>query len=63
MQISGGDVKEPLAKLKKINCASLPPCMEVLKNQIRRADFVEKYWKADQTDPTGNESPTDYGWR
>ena len=26
MRMSGGDEKDPLATIKKINCASLPPC-------------------------------------
>ena len=64
MRMTGGSKKEPLAKLKKLNCASLPPCKKVLDNQIRRANFVARYWKnANQTDPTSMESPTDYGWR
>lgn len=63
MRISDCNKKEHLAKFK-INCASLPPCKEVLDNQIRQAQFVASYWKrADQTDPSGTESPTDYGWR
>lgn len=64
MRMSYGNNKEPLTKLKKINCASLPPCQKVLYNQIKRAQFVARYWKrADQTDPSGTENPTDYGWR
>ena len=53
-----------MAKLKKINCASLPPCTKTLLNHIKRAQYVARMWKrADETNPTGEASPTDYGWK
>jgi hypothetical protein len=64
MRMSGGTEKEPLSKIKKIDCASLPPCTKTLANQIKRAQYVARMWRrADQTDPTVGASPTDYGWK
>lgn len=64
MHISGGSESKPLTKIKKIDCASLPPCTKTLDNHIKRASCVAIIWKrADQTDPTGEERPTDCGWR
>ena len=61
---AGGNENEPLARLKKINCASLPPCAKTLENHIRRAQYVARIWKrADQVDPTGGASPADFGWK
>ena len=64
MRLSGGGKQtQPLARIKKISCASLPPCSQTLVNRIKRANFVAKIWKrADQVDPTGGECPFDYGW-
>ena len=64
MRMGGGDENEPLARIMKINCASLPPCAKTLGNHMKRAHYVARIWKrADQTDPTGGASPTDYGWK
>ena len=64
MRMSGGDEKDPLATIKKTNCASLPPCNKILGNHVKMAQFVSMMWKRDdQTDPTGEASPTDYGWK
>ena len=61
---AGGNENEPLARLKKINCASLPPCAKTLNNHIKRAQYVAIMWKrADQKDPTGGANPTDFGWK
>ena len=63
MRMSGGKGKDLLASLKKINCASLPPCAKTLLNHIKRAQYVARMWKrADETNPTADASPTDYGW-
>ena len=64
MRMSGGKGKDLQANLKKINCASLPPCEKTLLNHIKRAQYVARMWKrADETNPTRNASPTDYGWK
>lgn len=63
MHMCGGKEANPLARMKKINCASLPPCYETLSHHIKRANFVAKMWKkADEVNPTGGESPVNYGW-
>ena len=62
--MSGGDEKYPLATIKKSNCASLPPCNKALGNHVKRAKVVSMMWKrANQTDPTGEARPTEYGWK
>ena len=64
IRMSGGDEKYPLATIKKINCASLPPCNKTLGNDFKRTQFVSMMWKrADQKDPTGEARPSDYGWK
>ena len=65
MSMSGGNMeKNPLARIKKINCASLPPCAKTLGHQIKRAQFVASMWNgAHQKDPIGKACPTDYGWK
>ena len=64
MRMGGGDEKGPLATIKKINCASLPSSNKTFGNHAKRAQFVSMMCKrADQTDPTGEASPTDYGWK
>ena len=34
-----------LASLKKVMCASLPPCAKTLLNHIKRAQYVARMWK------------------
>ena len=52
-----------LSKIKRINCASLPPYSKTLLNHIRRSNYVAKLWKrADEIDPTVAESAVKYGW-
>ena len=64
LRMSGGKDKNPLARIKKINCASLPPCAKSMGNHIKRAHFIAMIWKrADQMDPTNRMRPVDYGWR
>ena len=63
MRMCGGKQTDSLAKMKKINCASLPPCSETLAHHIMRTNFVAKMLKqADEVNPTGGESPINYGW-
>ena len=58
--MSSGKEKDLLANLKKINCASPPPCEKTLLNHIKRAQYVAQMWKwADETNPTRNTIPTD----
>ena len=58
MCMSGDQGKDLLARLKKINRASLPPCAKTLLNHIKRAQYVARMWRrADETNPTGDASP------
>ena len=64
MRTSKGGDAAPLAGLKKINCASLPPCSKTLDQHIKRAQFVAKMWKmADKAEPLYGENATDSGWK
>ena len=63
IRMSGGDEKDPLATIKRINCASLPPCNKTLGNHVKRAQVVSMWNRANQTDPTGEARPTEYGWK
>ena len=49
--------------IQKVNCCLLPPCRIVLKEKIRRSQFVAMLWtRADSSNPLENLSPLDYGW-
>jgi hypothetical protein len=64
MRMSGDKGKDLLAGLKKINCDSLPPCAKTLHNHIKRAQYVARMWRrANETNPTDDACPTDYGWK
>ena len=60
MHMSGRNEKQPLARIKMINSASLhqDACQSHQKGPL-----CARIWKrADQTDPTGEASTIDYGW-
>ena len=64
IRMSGGDEKYPLATIKKSNCASLPPCNKTLGNHVKMPQVVSMNLEETQrTDPTGEERPTEYGWK
>ena len=64
LRMSGGDEKYHPATIEKINYAFLTPCNKTLGNHVKRAQVASMMWKrADQTDPTGEARPTDYGWK
>lgn len=49
--------------MKRINCASLPPCEKVLVQHIKRAAYVAQLWSnATEVNPTLDKSPLDHGW-
>ena len=51
-------------KLRKINCALLPPCQKVLHQKILRAQYVSQVWsKAAEKNPSESLCPANYGWR
>ena len=61
--MSDGKGRDLLASLKMINCAS-HHAPKTLLNHIKRAKYIARMWKrADETNPTGDASPTDYGWK
>ena len=55
--------ENPLANVKKIDCALLPPSHTSLKMKLLRAQYVTILWmSASSAYPTDGMSPTDYGW-
>lgn len=61
LKMTGGEKKTQ--KVKKINCATLPPCAKVLSKHIQRASYVAFTWSnAHQMDPTMGLSPLNNGW-
>ena len=50
IRMSGGDEKYPLATIKKINCASLPPCNKTLGNHVKRTQVVSMNLEESQSD-------------
>jgi hypothetical protein len=54
---------EPLDKIRGINPSSMPPCQNVLKNKVKRANFVTSMWKRSHLkDPIGQMKPERWGW-
>ena len=55
--------ENPLANIKKIDCALLPPSRRALKKKLLRAHYVTILWShADTSLPSQGLDPTDYGW-
>ena len=54
---------KPLAIIKKIDCALLPPSRRTLDKKLKRAHYVTILWShANLSCPDQDLSPTDYGW-
>ena len=50
-------------KIKKVNCALLPPCQKVLEQKIKRAQYIGNIWStAHSAEPGGDKVPSNYGW-
>jgi hypothetical protein len=62
LKMTGG--KKLSDQVKKINCASLPPCEKSLKQHLRRVNYVSILWRhAHLSNPCGNIHPLNYGWK
>ena len=60
LKMTGG---KALTKVKKVNCASLPPCARSLNKHIQRANYVSMMWhNSDKAQPTFC-SPVEFGWQ
>ena len=56
--------RNPLANVKRINCALLPPCTATLKKKIQRAQYLSILWhRADKQNPSDGLDPTQFGWK
>ncbi|XP_063047206.1 uncharacterized protein LOC134440965 [Engraulis encrasicolus] len=64
MEMSGNISKEsPLANVKRVDCALLPPSRRALEMHVLRARYVSIVWTlATLPCPTDGLSVTDYGW-
>ncbi|XP_033097629.1 uncharacterized protein LOC117101706 [Anneissia japonica] len=57
------DQENPLANIKRIDCALLPPSSRTLEMKIRRTQYITVLWtRAVTSSPSDSLSPTDYGW-
>ena len=55
--------ENPLADIKKIDCALLPPSRRALTKKLQRAHYVTVLWRnANTVSPDQGLSPTDFGW-
>ena len=55
--------QNPLANIKRIDCALLPPSRRALEKKLQRAQYVAVLWNhADTACPDQGLSPTDYDW-
>lgn len=55
--------ENPLAKIKRVDCALLPPCRRTLEIKVRRTQYVTSLWlHAGMASPGNSLSPTDFGW-
>lgn len=53
-----------MVKIKKVDCALLPPCADTLHQKLRRAHFVSIIWgNADSPQPGHGLDPLHYGWK
>ena len=59
------DLKNPLGKIKRIDCAVLSPCSKTLDKKIMRCHYVSVMWsKAGCSNPLdGMSDPTKFGWK
>ncbi|XP_041481075.1 uncharacterized protein LOC121428475 [Lytechinus variegatus] len=64
MQMTGRvDEDNPLANIKRVDCALLPPCRRTLEMKVRRTMYVARLWmRAVTSFPCENLSPIDHGW-
>ncbi|KAG1670714.1 hypothetical protein GQR58_016708 [Nymphon striatum] len=54
----------PLANIKKFDCALLPSCTKTLQNKIRRTHYVRIMWgNAEASTPTDGLDTEKYGWK
>ena len=56
------DAPDP-SKLRKVNCALIPPCRSTLEQKMARANFVANMWmRATTPRPCQEMDPKDFGW-
>ena len=52
------------SKVKKIYCATLPPCAKVLDQHLQRVNHVAMLWiRAHTAEPARDIHPLNFGWR
>ena len=53
---------DPLNSIKGINPSSMPPCSNVLRKKMERANYVARMWKRASSQLPNDESPGENGW-
>ena len=55
--------KKPLEKIMGADASMLPPCMKVLEQKVKRANYISYMWKhAHLANPTKDLNPCESGW-
>ena len=56
--------ENPMATVKKVDCALLPPCAKTVHKKLLRAHFISIIWgNASSAKPADGLNPLDYGWK
>ena len=62
IKMTGGS--KASSKVKKINCATLPPCAKVLDQHLLRVNHISLLWRSAHTaEPARDIHPLNFGWR
>lgn len=53
-----------MSKVKKVDCALLPPCAKTVHKKLQRAHYISILWgAADTAIPDDGVDPQDFGWK
>ena len=62
IKMAGND--KVLSKLRKINCATLPPCAKVMDQHLLRVNYISMLWRYAHTEEPGyGLDPLNFGWK
>ena len=64
IRLTRSGIQAHTRNIKKINCASLPPCQKFVEKNIQGAQYVVKIWKrCYASDPTDRLEPVNNCWK
>ena len=64
LKLAGKANNRSFPKIRKVNCAMLPPCRSTLLQKIKRAVYISRVWKnADLANPAEGLKPDEFGWK